>query len=290
MAFMCLDKLKSEKWYNALARINLNSDLFIVKYEDIDENGNKQWHTANGDITSSIKYNDYVIKHDDLNEDGFPKWYYENVKLSRDKDQLKIENTKNDLLWHNTNGQLHRNGDLPATEYLSGVKEWYINGKLHRENDLPAIVLGSRGKEWYKNGELHRGNDLPAIERADGTKIWNFHGEMHRDNDLPAMEYANGNKIWCVNDKWHRLSGLPAIEHANGTKEWYIYDVKYTYEQVCNYYQILKGFGRYCLKKIRMNRLRRARWIHGELLCMPPKGSYPGGRDYHKMVSYFMSM
>jgi hypothetical protein len=26
-----------------------------------------------------------------------------------------------------------------------------------------------------------------------------------------------------------------------------------------------------------MRKLRRLRWIHGELLCMPPKGSYPGG-------------
>jgi hypothetical protein len=62
------------------------------------------------------------------------------------------------------------------------------------------------------------------------------------------------------------------------------------YEQVCNYYKILSRFGRYCLKNIRMNRLRRLRWIHGELLCMPPKGSYLGGQDYHRMVSYFMSM
>jgi hypothetical protein len=83
---------------------------------------------------------------------------------------------------------------------------------------------------------------------------------------------------------------LPAIEYNNGDKEWWINDEKCTYKQVCNYYKILTRFGRYCLKKIRMNRLRKLRWIHGELLCMPPKGSYPGGKDYHQMVSYFMSM
>jgi hypothetical protein len=37
-----------------------------------------------------------------------------------------------------------------------------------------------------------------------------------------------------------------------------------------------------------MRQLKRVRWIHGELLYMPPKGSYPGGRDYHQMVSYFL--
>jgi hypothetical protein len=39
-----------------------------------------------------------------------------------------------------------------------------------------------------------------------------------------------------------------------------------------------------------MRKLKRLKWIHGELLCMPPKSSYPGGQDYHKMVSYFMNM
>jgi hypothetical protein len=62
------------------------------------------------------------------------------------------------------------------------------------------------------------------------------------------------------------------------------------YEKICKHYKILTRFGRYCLKKIRMKRLRRVKWIHGELLCMPSKGNYPGGQDYHKMVSYFMSM
>jgi hypothetical protein len=141
------------------------------------------------------------------------------------------------------------------------------------------------------NGKLHRDNDLPAIEDAYGDKLWYINGKLHRDNGLPAVEYSNGSKEWCVNGKLHRLGGLPAREYANGTvKEWYIYNKKYTYLQVCKQYKILKGFGRYCLKKIRMNRLRKLRRIHGELLCMPVKGSYPGGRDYHKMVSYFMSM
>jgi hypothetical protein len=124
-----------------------------------------------------------------------------------------------------------------------------------------------------------------------GNKTWyNTSGELHRDNDLPAVENANGSKSWYVNGELHRLGGLPAVEYANGDKEWHIYGKKYTYEKVCNYYKILKGFGRYCLKKIRMNRLRRLRWIHGELLCMPIKGNYPGGLDYHQMVSYFMNL
>jgi hypothetical protein len=128
-----------------------------------------------------------------------------------------------------------------------------------------------------------------------GTKWWyNAKRKLHRDNDLPAVEFVDGDKYWYVNGLLHRNNGLPAIEYisgyTSGCKLWYIYNKEYTYEQVCNYYQTLKNFGRYCLKKIKMRRLRKVRYIHGELLCMPAKGSYPGGQDYHKMVSYFMSL
>jgi CRISPR/Cas system CMR-associated protein Cmr5 small subunit len=191
--------------------------------------------------------------------------------------------------WYNASGELHRDNDLPAIEYKSGDKEWYVNGKYHRDNDLPAIEYPGGSKEWYVNGLRHRVNDLPAIEYADGDKEWWVNGENHRDNDLPAIEYVIGYKVWYENGKRHRLGGLPAIRNVY-SRHWYINDKKYTYEKVCNYYKIFKNFGRYCLRKIRIRKLRRVRWIHGELLCMPVKGSYPGGQDYHKMVSYFMSM
>jgi hypothetical protein len=146
-------------------------------------------------------------------------------------------------------------------------------------------------KIWYNaSGKIHRDNDLPAKEGADGNKEWYLNGRLHRDNDLPAVIDKDGDKLWYENDKLNRLGGLPAIEYADGKKSWYIYEEKYTYKQICNYYKILKGFGRYCLRKIRMRKLKRLRWIHGELLCMPAKGSYPGGQDYHQMVNYFMSM
>jgi len=46
----------------------------------------------------------------------------------------------------NNNGILHREG-LPAIEYLSGAKRYYIHGKLHRE-DGPAIE-GPKGYKFY---------------------------------------------------------------------------------------------------------------------------------------------
>jgi hypothetical protein len=172
-----------------------------------------------------------------------------------------------------------------------GNKRWFnAKGECHRDNDLPAIEDINGNKAWYVNGERHRDNDLPATESTYGYKEWFVNGKLHRDNGLPAAIFGNLCNKWYVNGKCHRLGGLPAVEYIDGSKYWYIYGKECTYEQACNYYKILKGFGRYCLRKIRMRKLRRLRWIHGELLCMPSKGSYPGGRDYHKMVSYFMSM
>jgi hypothetical protein len=86
-------------------------------------------------------------------------------------------------------------------------------------------------------------------------------------------------------EKYIAIMVYLGVEFVDGDKSWYIYDKYYSYEQICNYYKILKGFSRYCFRKIRMRRLRKVRWIRGELLCMPVKGSYPGGQAYHKMVS-----
>jgi hypothetical protein len=173
------------------------------------------------------------------------------------------------------------------------ITKFYKNKdkKIHRDNDLPTVINATGDKLWEnEREEWHRDNDLPAVEFANGTKYWFVNGKCHRDNGLPAIDCINGDKWWIVNGERHRIGILPAVELASGYKAWYIYDRQYTYEEVCNYYKTLTRFGRYCLKKIRMRRLRRLRWIHGELLCMPAKGSYPGGQDYHKMVSYFMSM
>lgn len=171
-----------------------------------------------------------------------------------------------------------------------GDKIWYENGKKHRSNGLPAIENANGDKYWFENGQRHRGNGLPAVEYANGNKHWFENGQRHRDNDLPAIEFTNGRKCWYVNGQRHRLGGLPAIECANGYKLWYIYNNEYTYEQIISSYQILIRFGRYCLKKIRIRQLKRVKWIHGELLCMPAKGKYLGGQDSHKMVSYFMNI
>jgi hypothetical protein len=106
--------------------------------------------------------------------------------------------------------------------YENGTKFWYNDkGELHRENDLPAVEYVSGYKSWYLNGELHRETG-PAVEYADGTKLWLLNDKYHRENG-PACEYADGSKFWYLNGKRHREEG-PAREYANGTKEWWVDD------------------------------------------------------------------
>jgi hypothetical protein len=116
---------------------------------------------------------------------------------------------ENGTKWWYKNGELHREGGLPAVVGADGTKWWYKNNQLHREGGLPAIE-GAFGKSWWYNGKKHREGGLPAIESADGTKEWWYNGLRHRDGELPAIEYANGNRWWYRNGKLHRVGG-PAI-------------------------------------------------------------------------------
>lgn len=123
---------------------------------------------------------------------------------------------------------------------------------------------------------------------GDGTRHWYLNGQLHRDNDLPAIERPNRQQSWYQHGKLHRTGLKPAFEGYDGYNEWYKYNRCYGLAKLVEYYRRLESFAGYLIAKIRMRRLKQVRWIHGELLCMPPRGSYPGGQDYHKMIDYFM--
>jgi len=89
--------------------------------------------------------------------------------------------------WYNQQGQLHREGGLPAFEGADGGKEWLVNGQRHREGGLPAIEFADGGKVWHFNGQLHREGGLPAIERADGSKEWYVNGHHVTEEQAKAM-------------------------------------------------------------------------------------------------------
>ena len=62
----------------------------------------------------------------------------------------KVEVDKNGTVrWYNQQGQLHREGGLPAVEFADGAKQWWFKGQLHREGGLPAGEYATGGKEWW---------------------------------------------------------------------------------------------------------------------------------------------
>ena len=124
--------------------------------------------------------------------------------------------------WRNSNGELHRDGDLPAFERPDGTKYWFRNGKLHRDGDQPAVELSNGTKMWYQNGKGHRDNDKPAIEWANGAKDWYQNDKLHRDGDLPAHLVVDGVKGWYQNNRLHRDGDQPARVFSDGTLEWWI--------------------------------------------------------------------
>lgn len=128
-----------------------------------------------------------------------PEW---STKKASSSESVRTIDERGVVEWRNANGELHRDGDLPAIEYLDGTKYWAQNGKWHRGGDLPAIEFPDGTKEWWVNNKRHRDNDLPAVEWMDGTKWWSQNGRLHRDGDLPAVESPDGTKEWWVYGKF----------------------------------------------------------------------------------------
>lgn len=128
---------------------------------------------------------------------------------------------------------------LVERSITSSAITWRRNGQLHRDGDLPAVENCSGGKVWCQDGEQHRDNDQPAVEYSDGSKIWYQRGKLHRDNGQPAVvltndsgkfilpmsksvQLYNGDKAWYRHGVLHRDGGLPAIERGDGSREWWI--------------------------------------------------------------------
>ena len=90
--------------------------------------------------------------------------------------------------------------DEPTEIDEFGTKVWKNSeGQWHRDNDLPAIITLNGYHAWYKNDYHHRDNDLPAVMSSDGYYAWWKEDTKHRDNDLPAVVWKDGCCEWWVN-------------------------------------------------------------------------------------------
>ena len=147
------------------------------------------------------------------------------------------------LEWRDSQGNLHREGDLPAVIYTNGTQKWYQHGQLHRKHDRPAIIDESKTRSpslfWYQYGQPFREEDRPNVILSNGTQQWckkdndpnqddhpylQLHPPyLHRDQDQPAVIKPDGSKEWYQYGKLHRNDDRPAVISADGTLKWYQY-------------------------------------------------------------------
>jgi hypothetical protein len=100
-----------------------------------------------------------------------------------------------------------RRAPLPFLDQLLGIKPaeqtvgqdgstvWHdAEGLMHRDYDLPAYIRGDGSHtEWWSHGKRHRTGDKPAVETSVGYRAWWKNGKLHRVNK-PAVIYPNGNE------------------------------------------------------------------------------------------------
>jgi hypothetical protein len=152
-------------------------------------------------------------------------------------DRPTIIKTNGDELWYDDGvlWKIYSSRDEKTTEHHeNGVESieqwgevtWYKNGNVHRDGGLPAFENEDGDKRWYVNGELHRDGGLPAIEDADGDREWYVNGCRYRADGLPNVVRGNGDSEWWSNNKLHRDGGLPAVVRANGEVEYWVKGVR----------------------------------------------------------------
>jgi len=92
-----------------------------------------------------------------------------------------------------------------------GTKQWKNEqGELHRDGDLPAYIEKNGSTVYYKNGLKHRDGDKPAaLDLWEGIKelVWWVDDMIHRDNG-PAYLYSVNQGISLIQynkrDEWSK--------------------------------------------------------------------------------------
>ena len=73
-------------------------------------------------------------------------------------------------VWRNSEGLIHRDGDLPAKIKSNGWCEWWVNGLRHRDNDLPAQIYSYNFCRWFQNGEFIKARECTKKEAEEYRK------------------------------------------------------------------------------------------------------------------------
>ena len=78
-------------------------------------------------------------------------------------------------IWKNSEGKLHRDGDLPAFITYDGKGYcWYRNGNFHRDHNLPAEIHFDNFCRWWINGVIIKDKYCTQEEAEEYRKPYYF--------------------------------------------------------------------------------------------------------------------
>lgn len=178
-------------------------------------------HSLNGVVNH---YNDLGLLHDYVDEKG----------------NHQPASNGNGVITHYNNGNLHREGDKPASVMYKDGKivsaKWVKNGYAHREDDKPAeIKYDTDGnvteQTSYRYGIEHSSGNTPSHIEYHGSvasKRYKKYGLLHSpDNDTPSNQQINENGNisrleYHRENIYHREGDLPAIisYYSNGNVDY----------------------------------------------------------------------
>lgn len=79
--------------------------------------------------------------------------------------------------------------EVPSFLGSDGGKVWKLNGEIHRDGDLPAAIWANGSKHWYRHGKHYRDGNFPTTEHQDGRKHWHRAGKYYTYEQL-SVYYA----------------------------------------------------------------------------------------------------
>ena len=106
------------------------------------------------------------------------------------------------------NGQRHRDGGLPAREWINGTKEWYKDGQRHRDDGLPAIEDGYAGNEWYIYDR--------ELSEEQGLAYFAFCQKMQEKNRVRAQKKIY---FWWIQICYDLEHHIGCGQRMNGTEK-----------------------------------------------------------------------
>lgn len=89
-----------------------------------------------------------------------------------------------------------------------GYYRWTLDGEIHREGNLPALRMPDGTIHYMRNGQYHRDDGPAYINLRRKVTTWWQHGKRHR-LDGPAYISLELVEYWIDGDKVAKIPEAP---------------------------------------------------------------------------------